>query len=69
MMEQNRLKTCPFCGGRARYVDLGVQYEFHDWGVECMKCGVVMICPAKEEGCTTIKAEAKAAWNKRRTTP
>lgn len=60
-----KLKPCPFCGGRARYVDLGVRDEFPDWDVECTKCGVVMICPSKEEGCTTTRQEAKDAWNRR----
>ena len=67
-----KLKPCPFCGGRARYVDLGDPGlglgdpgQFSDWDVECTKCGIVMICPGKEEGCTTTKREAKAAWNRR----
>lgn len=64
-MSMTQLKPCPFCGGRAKYVDLGDPDDFSDWDVECTKCGIVMICPGKEEGCTTTKREAKAAWNRR----
>ena len=64
-MSQNQLKPCPFCGGRAKYVDLGIPSEFADWGVECTRCGVVMIAPAAEEGNVTTKKESMAAWNRR----
>lgn len=60
-----KLKACPFCGGKAKYTDLGVPNEFHDWDVECTKCGIVVICPGKEAGCVTTKNEARAAWNRR----
>ena len=61
----DRLKPCPFCGGAAKYTDLGVPEEFEDWSVECSKCGIVMICPGEEEGCVTTKEEAAEAWNHR----
>lgn len=59
------LKQCPFCGGKAKYVDLGEPDEFKDWDVECIKCGIVMLVPGKEAGCVTTKAEARKAWNRR----
>ena len=59
------LKACPFCGGAAKYVDLGVPGEFSDWDVECTKCGIVVMCPGAEAGAVTSKEEAKAAWNRR----
>lgn len=65
MMDQNRLKKCPFCGGRARYIDLGEPDNFSDWDVECTKCGIVVLIPGEEEGSTTTRKEAKAAWNRR----
>lgn len=59
------LKRCPFCGGKAKYYDAGEPGEFHDFGIECKKCGIAFIPPA-EPGCIVpTKSEAKAAWNKR----
>ena len=59
------LKPCPFCGGKAEYVDYGQEGEFEDWDVECTECHALMIAPGKEPGEVTTKLEAAAAWNRR----
>lgn len=61
----DKLKPCPFCGGKAKFIDLGIEGEFHDWDVECAECGIVMMCPGREGGDVTTKKEAVAAWNRR----
>ena len=64
-MRKIMLKPCPFCGGTADFVDLGIVGDFEDWDVECSRCHVVMITPSDEDGAVTTKQEAAAAWNRR----
>lgn len=52
-MNNEKLKPCPFCGGKAVVHTLGTGYI-----VECLKCDVTT---AYED----TKAEAIAAWNRR----
>ena len=65
MERDENLLPCPFCGGEAKHVDLGVQGKFEDWDIACVNCGITMITPSKEEGCLTTKDEASKAWNRR----
>lgn len=60
-----KLKPCPFCGGKARFTDLGVEGEFSDWAVECKCCGIVMLAVAEEPGDITTKKECVKSWNNR----
>jgi len=62
---ETRLKPCPFCGGAAKFTDLGIEGDFEDWDVECCDCGIIMIAPGEEDGCVTTKEEAAAVWNRR----
>ena len=50
------LKPCPFCGGKARYVDKWGIWTNSD-SVICIECGAVI--------CRDAEADAIAAWNRR----
>lgn len=65
------LKRCPFCGGKAEFVDFGYQHgmrKFEDWNVWCEDCKMTMCVPGKEPGRMTSQNEAAGYWN-RRTNP
>ena len=52
-----KLKPCPFCGGKAQYYDY---YEgIHFYGIQCTKCIKVVV-----DRCFT-KKEAREIWNRR----
>ena len=38
-----KLKPCPFCGGRGKLVDVGIEGEFQDWMVECPNCHIALL--------------------------
>ena len=63
------LAPCPFCGGQARFMDCGEPGAFEDWGLECTKCGMAVFPGGEEPGSVTTKAEAAAAWNRRKERP
>lgn len=57
-MQQDSLKSCPFCGGKATVTDfIDMQEEKLAYRVEC-DCGVIG-SPAENE------QEAIEAWNRR----
>ena len=58
-----KLKPCPFCGGKAGLTDVGNEGEFEDWIVECPSCHIAMLY--HDDGCTSTKDEAVIAWNRR----
>lgn len=60
-----KLKPCPFCGGKARFTDLGVEGEFRDWAVECKGCGIVVLPKAEGDGFITTKKDCIKSWNNR----
>ena len=47
------LKPCPFCGGKAKVIELDpfnrYRGRFHTWGVRCVKCGVEMVSGVSKE--------------------
>lgn len=53
-MNENELKPCPFCGGKAKLMDMG----FPHW-VYCENCG------AKVHGRTFYEEDSVEAWNRR----
>jgi Lar family restriction alleviation protein len=57
MMEKAKIKSCPFCGGKAKN---GTEEYGNDYYkvVECKKCGA-------SSGWYDTDNEAIAAWNKR----
>ena len=60
-MGEIKLKPCPFCGGKAKFV-LGERYreehkQSNDW-IECSSCSV-------ETAYFVTPEEAAEAWNKR----
>lgn len=59
------LEQCPFCGGKAKFVDYGEEGEFEDWDIECESCHILFIAPGKESGDVTTKEEVATAWNRR----
>lgn len=53
-MSEEKLKSCPFCGGEARTIP----YSFEDFAVRCKECG----CGT---GIYDTEEEAIEAWNRR----
>jgi Lar family restriction alleviation protein len=53
-----KLRECPFCGGKAKIQGRG--YLTEDYRVYCTSCG----CSTKQW--TQTKEEAIAAWNRRK---
>lgn len=37
-----KLKPCPFCGGEAKLVDVGIEGEFQDWRLNVRI--VILLC-------------------------
>lgn len=52
----DKLKTCPFCGGKAKLEDLG-DYRYF---VRCEKCGI------NQDHLYHDKRAAVIAWNRRK---
>ena len=63
-MSKEKLKSCPFCGGKVYFVDCGDD-DFEDWCIECEKCHITLVAPGAEEGAVPTKEEAAKAWNRR----
>lgn len=59
------LKPCPFCGGKAKFVDFGFGGKHEDWNVKCESCEITFWVPGDEPGCVTSKEEAAKFWNRR----
>ena len=59
----DELKPCPFCGGKAKLVDVGIEGEFQDWVVECPNCHIALLY--NDDGCVSTILEAVIAWNRR----
>lgn len=59
------LKPCPFCGGKAKFVDFGFGGKHEDWNVKCEDCEITFWVPGDEPGCVTSKEEAARFWNRR----
>lgn len=57
MMEEIKLKRCPFCGGKAKLTDLKQAPE--SW-VECTECG------ARTRFFSNSEEAAVSAWNARK---
>ena len=59
-MAEYKLKPCPFCGGKAKFV-----YEMPQGTMVCQKCGarVAIFSDAYEQG--DCKDKAIEAWNRR----
>lgn len=58
---KNKLKPCPFCGGKAKiYHVKSSMYNFH-W-LECIECGHSI---GTSDGCNLSKDEIIKAWNRR----
>lgn len=53
----NKLKPCPFCGGRAEYVRNF--WRDGEWAVMCVGCHVTSSTSYEK------KATARKVWNKR----
>jgi Lar family restriction alleviation protein len=54
--DEEELKPCPFCGGRAEFYKTLVEGSTAGW-VQCTNCGVNFL--------TKERDEAIAAWNRR----
>ena len=57
-MSEAKLKTCPFCGGRAELTEDRYAYGGAPFKVECRDCGANRTDYGRED--------AIAAWNDRR---
>ena len=61
-----RLKRCPFCGGKAR---VSSEYQDYDAYVECLECegrGTSYNTDSQStESMEEVRAAAIAAWNRR----
>ncbi len=56
------LKTCPFCGGEARYVEMYAHSESGE-SSGFVKCGKIV--PCCEQGSILPKKSAYIRWNRR----
>lgn len=65
MIEDSRLKPCPFCGGKAYLLDCAPDdADWEEMGVWCRKCGNGFI-PYVYDSDVVTKAEAIKQWNRR----
>lgn len=71
-----KLKSCPFCGGKAKFVDYGQKDDFEAlniecvpdfeaWNIQCVQCGILAVIPGEDAEWITTKDEAAKAWNRR----
>ena len=64
-MEHNELKSCPFCGGRARLAKFKTKRLENDEMIDAY----CVICEANDCGCLTqycrTPEEAEKMWNRR----